>query len=104
MPHRLSSVIVENQGCSLGQWEGKDHWYGGKIQSQHILQVHVPDNLTYDKVSSAHQEFLISSVLQTLKHGTPTSTRPTSPAPLAIPPRSKISFFLTTFAVMLNEP
>jgi hypothetical protein len=88
--------MVENKGRGLGtmgQWEGKDHWYGGKIQqvarvvkagttfkfelekpeirrshrfarflgSRRILQVRVPDNLTYDKVGSALREFLISS-------------------------------------------
>ncbi|KAG2116227.1 RNA dependent RNA polymerase-domain-containing protein [Suillus cothurnatus] len=93
---REQLAIVENKGRGLGtmgQWEGKDHWYGGKIQqvarvvkagtsfkfelekpeirrshrfarflgSRRILQVRVPDNLTYDKVGSALREFLISS-------------------------------------------
>ncbi|KAG1813878.1 RNA dependent RNA polymerase-domain-containing protein [Suillus subaureus] len=93
---REQVAIVENQGRGLGtmgQWEGKDHWYGGKIQqvarvvkagtsfkfelekpeirrshrfarflgSRRILQVRVPDNLTYDKVGSALREFVISS-------------------------------------------
>ncbi|KAG2141030.1 RNA dependent RNA polymerase-domain-containing protein [Suillus clintonianus] len=93
---REQLAIVENKGRGLGtmgQWEGKDNWYGGKIQqvarvvkagasfrfelekpeirrshrfarflgSRRILQVRVPDNLTYDKVGSALREFLISS-------------------------------------------
>ncbi|KAG1886291.1 RNA dependent RNA polymerase-domain-containing protein [Suillus subluteus] len=93
---REQLAIVENKGRGLGtmgQWEGKDHWYGGKIQqaahvvkagssfkfelekpeirrshrfarflgSRRILQVRVPDNLTYDKVGSALREFVISS-------------------------------------------
>ncbi|KAG2133617.1 RNA dependent RNA polymerase-domain-containing protein [Suillus bovinus] len=77
----------------MGQWKGKDHWYGGKIQqvarvvkagtdfkfelekpeirrshrfarflgSRRILQVRVPDNLTYGKVGSELRELLISS-------------------------------------------
>jgi RNA-dependent RNA polymerase len=93
---REQLALIENKGRGLGtmgQWEGKDNWYGGKIQqvarivkagttfkfelekpeirrshrfarflgSRHILQVRVPDNLTYDKVGSALREFLISS-------------------------------------------
>ncbi|KAG1747654.1 RNA dependent RNA polymerase-domain-containing protein [Suillus lakei] len=93
---REQLAIVENKGRGLGtmgQWEGKDNWYGGKIQqvarvvkagtsfkfelekpeirrshrfarflgSRRILQVRVPDNLTYDKVGSALREFLTSS-------------------------------------------
>ncbi|KAG1840300.1 RNA dependent RNA polymerase-domain-containing protein [Suillus subalutaceus] len=93
---REQLAIIENEGRGLGtmgQWEGKDHWYGGKIQqvarvvkagssfkfelekpeirrshrfarflgSRRILQVRVPDNLTYDKLGSALREFLISS-------------------------------------------
>ncbi|KAG0706616.1 RNA dependent RNA polymerase-domain-containing protein [Suillus ampliporus] len=92
---REQFAIVENKGRGLGtmgQWEGKDTWYGGKIQqaarivkagqsfkfelekpeirrshrfarflgSRRILQVRVPDNLTYDKVGAAIREFLTS--------------------------------------------
>ncbi|KAG1730698.1 RNA dependent RNA polymerase-domain-containing protein [Suillus paluster] len=93
---REQLAIVENKGRGLGtmgQWEGKDNWYGGKIQqaarivkagksfkfelekpeirrshrfarflgSRRILQVRVPDNLTYDKVGAAIREFLTSN-------------------------------------------
>ncbi|KAG2153597.1 RNA dependent RNA polymerase-domain-containing protein [Suillus bovinus] len=93
---REQLAIVENRGRGLGtmgQWEGKDNWYGGKIQqvarvvragpsfkfelekpeirrshrfarflgSRRILQVRVPDNLTYDKLGSTLREFLTSN-------------------------------------------
>ncbi|KAG2369519.1 RNA dependent RNA polymerase-domain-containing protein [Suillus spraguei] len=80
---REQLAIVENKGRGLGtmgDWEGKENWYGGKIQqvarivragssyklelekpeirrshrfarflgSRRILQIRVPDNLTYD--------------------------------------------------------
>ncbi|KAG1739940.1 uncharacterized protein EDB91DRAFT_1053464 [Suillus paluster] len=50
---------------------------------------------TAEAIGSCRVDIKISSVLQASKHGTPASTRPTSPASSAIPPGSKISFFLT---------
>ncbi|KAG0695782.1 hypothetical protein DFH29DRAFT_954061 [Suillus ampliporus] len=50
---------------------------------------------TAEAIGSCRVDIKISSILQGSKHGTPASTRPTSPAPSAIPPGSKISFFLT---------
>lgn len=54
---------------------------------------------TAEAIGSCRVDIKISSVLQMSKHGTPASTRPTSPAPSAIPPGSKISFFLTVDSI-----
>ncbi|KAJ8595053.1 kinesin-domain-containing protein [Rhizopogon salebrosus TDB-379] len=54
---------------------------------------------TAEAIGSCRVDIKISSILQASKHGTPVSTRPASPAPCAIPPGSKISFFLTVDSI-----